>query len=80
LPRGARLLVKLGKIDEVALDLHGSVLARLDLAGDSCVTDEAAYEDDENAEVAGPIAIALDLTENQGEAGDGVPATDNPAP
>jgi len=30
LPRGARLRVQLGAIDEISLDLHGTVLERLD--------------------------------------------------
>jgi exoribonuclease-2 len=63
LPRGARVRVKLGDIDEVTLDVSGTVLARLDAlpeAGDAEQQD--ASDDDEDA-TAGPIAIAVDLSE-----------------
>ena len=62
-PRGARLRVKLGEIDEIALDVHGTVLERLDLPGAdaAAATPDDAGDDDE--EVAGPIAIAVDLAD-----------------
>ena len=63
LPRGARVRVRLGDIDEIALDLHGTVIERLDTApADAAAADEAG-EDDE--EVAGPIAIAVDLADSE---------------
>ncbi len=77
LPRGARLRVKLGEVDEISLDLHGTVLERLDdpldTSDDGPVDDEGG-EDDDSA-VAGPIAIAVDV--NEPEAG---ATADNPAP
>ncbi|MDP2770689.1 MAG: RNB domain-containing ribonuclease [Giesbergeria sp.] len=77
LPRGARLRVKLGEVDEITLDLHGTVLERLDdpldTSDDGPVDDEGG-EDDDSA-VAGPIAIAVDV--NEPEAG---ATADNPAP
>ena len=60
--RGAHLRVKLGEIDEIALDVSGTVLERLDVV--PADVDEESGEDDD--EVAGPIAIAVDL--NEGEA------------
>ena len=73
LPRGARLRVKLGDIDEITLDVHGTVLERLDSApADSADADESA--EDEDDAVAGPIAIAVDV--NEAEATN----TDNQAP
>lgn len=79
LPRGARVRVKLGEIDEITLDVNGTVLERLDSPADSAETapqgDEAG-EDDEEA-VAGPIAIAVDV--NETEAGASA-STDNRAP
>ncbi len=78
LPRGARLLVKLGDIDEVTLDVHGSVLSRLDAPSESDTAQpgetDAAYQEEDEAEVAGPIAIALDINESE------TPDSDNPAP
>ena len=66
LPRGARVRVKLGEIDEMTLDVFGSVLERLDAPGDDRAEvavggDEADEGDDDNA--AGPISIAVDLSE-----------------
>jgi exoribonuclease-2 len=58
LPRGARVLVKLGDIDLVSLDIHGTVIDHLD-AQTLDVEDEL---DDEDA-VSGPIAIAMDVSE-----------------
>ena len=66
LPRGARVLVKLGDIDLVSLDIHGTVLARLDTVPDAADADEELDEES----IAGPIAIAMDLNES--------PTTDTP--
>ena len=76
LPRGARLKVRLGEVDEITLDIHGTVVERLDDPNDA--SDDAVVEDegDEDA-VAGPIAIAVDVN----EADSTVPANaDNPTP
>jgi exoribonuclease-2 len=75
LPRGARVRVRLGDIDEVTLDVSGTVVARLDAlpeAADSAQQD--ASDDDEDA-AAGPIAIAVDLREQDAVTAD----SDNPA-
>ena len=65
LPRGARLKVRLGEVDEITLDLHGTVIERLDdpadPSDDGPVPDEDDAEDSDN--VAGPIAIAVDVNE-----------------
>jgi len=71
LPRGARVRVKLGEIDEITLDVHGTVLEHLDAEPQALAQDEGG-EDEE--EVAGPIAIAVDVNEAEG-----APA-DNPSP
>ena len=60
LARGARLRVALGDIDEIALDVRGTVLARL---GDAASSPAASEEEDEQEEVAGPLAIAVDVSE-----------------
>jgi exoribonuclease-2 len=81
LPRGARVRVKLGEIDEVTLDVMGTVIARLDALPEAVSAQDEA-EDDEEA-VAGPIAIAVDMSETTGDdKGDSSQATpsDNPAP
>ena len=74
LPRGARVRVKLGDIDEITLDIHGTVLERLDDpddTSDDAPVDEVSEEDDN---VAGPIAIAVDVNDSEGT------NADNPAP
>jgi exoribonuclease-2 len=69
--RGARVRVKLGDIDEIALDLHGTVIERLDAApAEATAEDEAGDEE----EVAGPIAIAVDLADSEAAAPEGAPA------
>ena len=60
LPRGAKLRVKLGDIDLITLDVHGTVLERLD----SPVADSAPDDADDDDEVAGPIAIAVDVSDS----------------
>ncbi|MCD2511176.1 ribonuclease catalytic domain-containing protein [Comamonas endophytica] len=68
LPRGARILVRLGEIDEITLDVNGTLIERLDspetAAADAAAANaaEEAAEDEEEA-VAGPIAIAVDVNE-----------------
>jgi exoribonuclease-2 len=77
LPRNARVRVKLGDIDEVTLDVMGTVLERLDALPESNEANEDAGDDEDDAS-AGPIAIAVDMTEGDGDA---KPAGgDNPAP
>jgi exoribonuclease-2 len=61
--RGARLRVKLGEIDEIALDVSGTVLERLDTPKADAAADEEGDEDEEV--VAGPIAIAVDLNDSE---------------
>ncbi|MEJ8835089.1 ribonuclease catalytic domain-containing protein [Ramlibacter sp. AN1133] len=59
LPRGARVRLRLGEIDLITLDVSGSVLQRLDT-----IAEPASVEDDSEEEtVAGPIAIAVDVSE-----------------
>jgi exoribonuclease-2 len=62
--RGARLRVRLGEIDEIALDVSGTVLERLDTPKADAGADEDGAEDEEEM-VAGPIAIAVDLNDSE---------------
>lgn len=68
LPRGAKVRVRLGDIDEVSLDISGTVIERLD------AEPEASPEDSEEEEgehlAAGPIAIAVDMNETDSPSGD----------
>ena len=68
LPRGARVRVRLGEIDEITLDISGAVIERLDAPAE--VSGNAAQEDDDeegldDAMATGPIAIAVDMDEAQ---------------
>jgi exoribonuclease-2 len=76
LARGARVRVKLGAIDLISLDVQGTVVERLDapVATEAVGTDTEEEEEDDDDEVAGPLAIAVDVDE--------IPATppDNSTP
>ena len=65
LTRGARLRVRLGDVDEIALDVSGTVIERLDAAP---MPEDDSQDEDEPA--AGPIAIALDVNEAEAAPGD----------
>ena len=70
LPRGAILRVKLGEIDLITLDVKGTVIERLDIVAEPM----AAEEEAEDEPVAGPIAIAVDVSE-PAEPADSAPVT-----
>ncbi|MDR0479887.1 MAG: RNB domain-containing ribonuclease [Burkholderiaceae bacterium] len=70
LTRGARVKIRLGEIDDIALDVRGTLLAVL---GDTAAETEDDAGDEDAA--AGPIAIALDVTE--GEAPQNADPADN---
>jgi exoribonuclease-2 len=83
LPRGARVRVKLGQIDEIGLDVGATVIEALD-AGSAAAPPENGGEGEEGDDeaTAGPLAIAVDLSDPGpagAEAGGGG-AGDNPAP
>jgi exoribonuclease-2 len=64
LARGARVRVKLGDMDLVSLDIHGSVLERLDAPVDGDAAQlPAGDEQQDDDEISGPIAIAVDVNE-----------------
>jgi exoribonuclease II len=71
LPRGTRVRLKLGEIDLITLDVSGTVLQRLDTLGAAAVS---AEDDTEEETVAGPIAIAVDVTETPSEETGAAPA------
>jgi len=76
LPRGARVLVRLGEIDLVSLDIHGTVAARLDAEP---AASDALDDDADDDTIAGPIAIAVDLSDADTPPESPAPV-DNPAP
>lgn len=62
LPRGSRVRVRLGAIDLITLDVNGTVVERLDVTPDAEVS---AEDDSEEETVAGPIAIAVEVTDTE---------------
>jgi exoribonuclease-2 len=60
LPRGARVLVRLGQPDLITLDISGTVVERLDTQPGAA---EAGLPDETDDEVGGPIALAIDLAD-----------------
>ncbi|KQT08912.1 ribonuclease catalytic domain-containing protein [Ramlibacter sp. Leaf400] len=71
LPRGAKVRVRLGDIDDITLDVSGTLLERLDTAPQALSGEDDSGEEEEPA---GPIAIAVDVAEG-GELDN---AADNP--
>ena len=66
LPRGARVRVRLGEANLLTLDLHASVIARLDTEGAAAAmpADEPGADDADESEGAGPLTLAIDLEDN----------------
>ena len=62
-PRGTKVRVKLGAIDEITLDISGTLLERLDAP----LPLELEADDDED--MAGPLAIAVDVSDADCDAG-----------
>lgn len=60
MPRNAKVRIKLGEMDLITLDVHGTVAERLDVPADTPAPEEDEGDDDE---VAGPIAIAVDVSD-----------------
>ncbi len=74
LPRGARVRVKVTGTDLLTLDVHASLIGRIDdpaTTADDAAVDEAEIED--AAESAGPLTLAIDV------AGDGEGSPAEPA-
>ncbi|MBT9467412.1 RNB domain-containing ribonuclease [Hydrogenophaga sp.] len=65
LPRGAHVRIRLGEIDDITLDVHGTVIERLDLPVDEAA-DDTAGEDGEDEELSAPLALAIDVNEGDG--------------
>ena len=70
LPRGARVRIKLGAIDEITLDVFGTVIERFDAeALDASGMLPADGDDSGEEELAsGPISIAVDVSEPPADA------------
>ena len=60
MPRGAQVRVRLGDTDELSLEVTGTVVERIEAEAPVSAEDDSAEEEEP---VAGPIAIAVDVTE-----------------
>ncbi|WP_218241072.1 ribonuclease catalytic domain-containing protein [Comamonas fluminis] len=70
LPRGAHVRIKLGEIDEISLDISGTLIERLDTEAQAQVEGDDSGEDDDDDAVAGPISIAVDMNDAEAPAAD----------
>ena len=67
LPRGAHVRVRLGAVDEISLEVSGTVIERLDLPVDE-LDDAASDESDGDDEgLAAPLALAISVDETDAE-------------
>jgi exoribonuclease II len=64
LPRAARVRVRITGTDLLTLDVHASVVARLD----DVVTTDAEPEPDDVGDAAGPLSLAIDVQATEGDA------------
>ena len=63
LPKNAKVRVKLGAIDEITLDISGTVIERLDTseAALNCSATENPVDDEQDEEMMGAVAIAISI-------------------
>ena len=82
LPRGARVRTRIGATDLLTLDVHASVVERLDdaaaRAADAAPDDPADDAADETAVAAGPLTLAIESADDA--AGATPAALDDPVP
>ena len=61
LQRGAHLRIRLGAIDDITLELSGTVIERLDQPVEDAAALESEAEEDEEEPLGAPVALAIDL-------------------
>jgi exoribonuclease II len=74
LARGALVRVRLGAIDDISLDVSGTVIERLDGAAGAADGSTGQDAEDEDAELAAPLALAIDVNEAEAGTADAAPA------
>jgi exoribonuclease-2 len=67
LPRGAHVRVRLGEIDDITLDISGTVIERLDVPVENSDNDSGENDDEDDDSLASPLALAIDLDDNGAE-------------
>lgn len=73
LPRGSHVKVRITGLDEMTLDVHATLVERLD---ESATAAEAEGDDDELEAAAAPLALAIDVNDAGGDA-DPAPTASN---
>ena len=61
LPRGAQVRVRLGRVDDITLEVGGTVVERLDPPTTAGAGADTAEDDDDSTDLAAPLAVAVDL-------------------
>jgi exoribonuclease II len=76
LPRNARVRVRLGAVDDISLDIGGSVIERLDAEAAPATPGQDDDSDDsgDTEELSGPLTIAVDM-DDAAPTGDAATAT-----
>ncbi len=74
LPRGAHVRVRLGEVDDITLEVAGTVIERLDQPADTGEDDGSADDDGEDDRLSTPLALAIDVNESAGEESAAAPA------
>ncbi len=64
LPRGSHVKVRITGLDEMTLDVHATLIERLD---EQAAAEEAEGDDDDLAAAAAPIALAIDLNDGNAD-------------
>ena len=64
LPRGTRVLVRITGTDALTLDVHASLVTRLDEAAPAGIDDEAGDDETDST----PLALAIDLSDEESQA------------
>ncbi len=65
LPRGSHVRVRITSLDEMTLDVHATLVERLD---EATAAEEPDSDDDELEAAAAPLALAIDLNDGTGDA------------
>jgi exoribonuclease-2 len=59
LPKNAKVRVKLGAIDEITLDVSGTVIERLDTTEAALDGNESPVDDEQDEDMMGAVAITI---------------------
>jgi exoribonuclease II len=77
LPRGSRVQVRLSTMDEVSLEVHAALVARLDAPTHGGPSPSASEGDEDDDQAASPLVLAIDVSDAHEDAGT-VSGTDHP--